>query len=79
MGAMVSKNGHLGRVISVCAGVVSLEYLEAQPGGTQSCLLRRDINAALSKAGSTPIDFYARLEIRVKDLACNKFELQMRG
>jgi len=57
IGARVIEDGLPGRLIRASGGSATMEYDEPQPGGTQTIILRRDLNAALSRAGSQVIDF----------------------
>lgn len=57
IGAVVMKNGLPGKIIKADGGTAMMEYTEPQPNGTQSVILRKDLNSALAAGGSRTIDF----------------------
>lgn len=59
IGAPVVWKGLPGKIIKADGGTALMQYDEAQQNGTQSVILRRDLNGALEAAGSPTIDFDA--------------------
>lgn len=57
IGAAVVKNGLAGKIIQASGGTATMRYKNTQPNGTQSTLLRKNLNAALAAAGSPEINF----------------------
>ena len=49
-----------GKIIKASGGTATFEYDQAQPNGTQSTILRDQLNAALVAAGSPEIDFESK-------------------
>lgn len=67
LGARVIKGGNPGRIIKASGGTATMEYDVPTERGSQSTILRRDLNALLAAGGSDPIDFEAG--VRAPDMA----------
>lgn len=74
IGARVSKNGLSGKIIKASGGTATMEYDEAQPNGTQSTIVRSQLNAVLRNAGSPEIDFTEAQEQARKIEKVTKFK-----